>query len=235
MLPKRIRDFRIDVVGVLVMLPFLAVPFIDAGPLLRSLTHQIIIGLTAALAVYIMLRMRLLSFTVPAFMAIGGYTAAILATSGTTNLLVLLLAAFIVPFMFVYSPSLLMIGEWIDVVHSAITAATGCLLLAAGLHGYLIARATWLERGLMVAAAITLMRTDLRLVPAALDIARRTRRTIAHNLGWAFVYNVIGIPLAAFGVLSPAFAGAAMAFSSVSVVTNSALLARWKPSGAAGR
>lgn len=97
MLPKRIRDFRIDVVGVLVMLPFLAVPFIDAGPLLRSLTHQIIIGLTAALAVYIMLRMRLLSFTVPAFMAIGGYTAAILATSGTTNLLVLLLAAFIVP------------------------------------------------------------------------------------------------------------------------------------------
>ncbi len=83
------------------------------------------------------------------------------------------------------------------------------------------------------AAAITLMRTDLRLVPAALDIARKTRRTIAHNLGWAFVYNVIGIPLAAFGVLSPAFAGAAMAFSSVSVVTNSALLARWKPRPAA--
>jgi Cu+-exporting ATPase len=79
------------------------------------------------------------------------------------------------------------------------------------------------------AAAITLMRTDLRLVPAALDIARKTRRTIAQNLGWAFVYNVIGIPLAAFGVLSPAFAGAVMAFSSVSVVTNSALLTRWKP------
>jgi len=79
------------------------------------------------------------------------------------------------------------------------------------------------------AAAITLMRTDLRLVPAALDIAKKTRRTIAQNLGWAFVYNVIGIPLAAFGVLSPAFAGAAMAFSSVSVVTNSALLTRWKP------
>ena len=87
------------------------------------------------------------------------------------------------------------------------------------------------------AAAITLMRTDLRLVPAALDIAHKTRRTIAHNLGWAFVYNVIGIPLAAFGVLSPAFAGAAMAFSSVSVVTNSALLTRWKPrlTGTGGR
>jgi len=79
------------------------------------------------------------------------------------------------------------------------------------------------------AAAITLMRPDLRLVPASLDIARRTRRTIMHNLAWAFLYNVIGIPLAALGMLSPILAGAAMAFSSVSVVTNSALLARWKP------
>jgi Cu+-exporting ATPase len=79
------------------------------------------------------------------------------------------------------------------------------------------------------AAAITLMRPDLRLVPAALAIADRTRRTIKQNLIWAFVYNVIGIPLAAFGILSPVIAGAAMAFSSVSVVTNSLLLARWKP------
>ena len=79
------------------------------------------------------------------------------------------------------------------------------------------------------AAAITLMRPDLTLVPAALDIAARTKRTITQNLVWAFIYNVIGIPLAAFGILSPVFAGAAMAFSSVSVVTNSALLARWKP------
>ncbi len=79
------------------------------------------------------------------------------------------------------------------------------------------------------AAPITLMRPDLRLVPAALDIAERTRRTIRQNLGWAFVYNLVGIPLAASGMLSPVLAGAAMAFSSVSVVTNSALLARWKP------
>lgn len=79
------------------------------------------------------------------------------------------------------------------------------------------------------AAAITLMRPDLRLVAAALDVAARTRRTIRQNLGWAFVYNLIGIPLAAFGILPPVFAGAAMAFSSVSVVTNSALMARWKP------
>lgn len=79
------------------------------------------------------------------------------------------------------------------------------------------------------AAAITLMRPDLRLVGDALEIAARTRRTIVQNLVWAFLYNIIGIPLAAFGVLSPVFAGAAMAFSSVSVVTNSALLARWRP------
>ena len=73
------------------------------------------------------------------------------------------------------------------------------------------------------------MRPDLRLVPAALDIAQRTKRTIRQNLVWAFVYNVVGIPLAALGILSPVFAGAAMALSSVSVVTNSTLLARWKP------
>ena len=79
------------------------------------------------------------------------------------------------------------------------------------------------------AAPITLMRPDLRLVPAALDIAGKTRRTIRQNLGWAFVYNLIGIPLAATGLLSPMLAGAAMAFSSVSVVANSLLLARWKP------
>ena len=79
------------------------------------------------------------------------------------------------------------------------------------------------------AAPITLMRPDLRLVPAALDIAQKTGRTIRQNLGWAFIYNLVGIPLAASGLLSPMLAGAAMAFSSVSVVTNSALLARWKP------
>lgn len=79
------------------------------------------------------------------------------------------------------------------------------------------------------AAPITLMRPDLRLVPAALDIAAKTRRTIRQNLGWAFVYNLVGIPLAATGLLSPVLAGAAMAFSSVSVVANSVLLARWKP------
>ena len=96
---KRVRDFIADIWGVLLIVPFLAVPFVGSSSLLMSLTHQILIGLTAALGVYIMLRMRLLSFTVPAFMAIGGYAAAMLATSGITNLLVLMAAAFVVPML----------------------------------------------------------------------------------------------------------------------------------------
>ncbi|HLT03386.1 MAG TPA: heavy metal translocating P-type ATPase [Pseudomonas sp.] len=81
----------------------------------------------------------------------------------------------------------------------------------------------------MHAAAITLMRGDPRLVPAALDISRRTYAKIRQNLFWAFIYNLIGLPLAALGFLSPVVAGAAMALSSVSVVTNALLLKRWKP------
>ncbi|MGQ7959575.1 heavy metal translocating P-type ATPase [Pseudomonas sp. SP16.1] len=81
----------------------------------------------------------------------------------------------------------------------------------------------------MHAAGITLMRGDPRLVPAALEISRRTYAKIRQNLFWAFVYNLIGIPLAAAGLLNPMFAGAAMALSSVSVVSNALLLTRWKP------
>ena len=81
----------------------------------------------------------------------------------------------------------------------------------------------------MHTAGITLMRGDPRLVPQALDIARRTRAKIRQNLFWAFVYNVVGIPLAALGYLSPVVAGLAMAASSVSVVSNALLLKRWRP------
>jgi P-type Cu+ transporter len=81
----------------------------------------------------------------------------------------------------------------------------------------------------METAGVTLMRADPRLVPAALDISRATWTKIRQNLFWAFVYNVIGLPLAAFGLLSPAFAGAAMALSSACVVGNSLLLRRWRP------
>jgi Cu+-exporting ATPase len=81
----------------------------------------------------------------------------------------------------------------------------------------------------MHAAGVTLMRSDPRLVAGAIDISRRTYAKIRQNLFWAFVYNVVGIPLAAMGVLTPVIAGAAMALSSVSVVANALLLKRWTP------
>jgi P-type Cu+ transporter len=82
----------------------------------------------------------------------------------------------------------------------------------------------------MHAAGITLMRGNPALVADAIDISRRTYAKIRQNLFWAFVYNVVGIPLAALGLLSPVIAGAAMAFSSVSVVSNALTLRRWKGS-----
>ena len=81
----------------------------------------------------------------------------------------------------------------------------------------------------MHAAGITLMRGDVALVPAALDISARTVAKIRQNLFWAFIYNVAGIPLAALGYLNPVMAGAAMALSSVSVMSNALLLKRWRP------
>ncbi|QDO96969.1 copper-translocating P-type ATPase [Ferrovibrio terrae] len=81
----------------------------------------------------------------------------------------------------------------------------------------------------MQTAGITLMRGDPLLVADAIDIARATDTRIRQNLGWAFAYNVIGIPLAAFGLLDPVLAGGAMAFSSVSVLANALLLRRWRP------
>ncbi|TQF76218.1 HAD-IC family P-type ATPase, partial [Elioraea sp. Yellowstone] len=75
-------------------------------------------------------------------------------------------------------------------------------------------------------AGIALMRDDPRLVPEAIRIARATLRKIRENLAFAFVYNIAAIPLAALGVLTPVIAGAAMALSSVSVVTNALLLRR---------
>ncbi len=81
----------------------------------------------------------------------------------------------------------------------------------------------------MHSAGITLMRGDPLLVPAALSLSRASWHKIRQNLFWAFVYNCVGIPLAAVGLLNPMLAGAMMAASSVCVVSNALLLKRWKP------
>ena len=81
----------------------------------------------------------------------------------------------------------------------------------------------------MEASDITLMQGDLMGVVAGIHLSKTVMRKIRQNLFWAFFYNILGIPLAAFGFLSPIVAGAAMAFSSVSVVSNTLLLRKWKP------
>jgi len=81
----------------------------------------------------------------------------------------------------------------------------------------------------MHTAGVTLMRADPTLVADAIVISQRTTTKIRQNLFWAFVYNLVGLPLAALGLLNPMIAGGAMALSSVSVVTNAILLKRWRP------
>jgi branched-chain amino acid transport system permease protein len=97
---NRRRELSLDLWAVLLLFPLIAVPFLTNNSLVYSLTHQVVIGLVATLGVYIMLRMDLLAFTVPAFMAIGGYAAAIVTKSGSSNLLLLMAAAFVVPALF---------------------------------------------------------------------------------------------------------------------------------------
>ena len=81
----------------------------------------------------------------------------------------------------------------------------------------------------MESASITLISGDLRAIVHAIKLSRQTLRKIKQNLFWAFFYNLAGIPLAIFGIFTPVMAGLAMAFSSVSVVTNSLLLKRYNP------
>lgn len=81
----------------------------------------------------------------------------------------------------------------------------------------------------MQTAGVTLMRGDPRLLADAIAISRRSYHKIRQNLFWACVFNVVGVPLAAAGMLNPMIAGAAMAFSSVAVISNALLLKRWRP------
>ncbi|MGH3918070.1 MAG: heavy metal translocating P-type ATPase, partial [Pseudonocardiaceae bacterium] len=85
------------------------------------------------------------------------------------------------------------------------------------------------------AADLILMRTDLNVVPSAITLARGTLRTIHGNLAWAFSYNIAALPLAAFGLLNPLIAGAAMTLSSLFVVSNSLRLRRFARPATAGR
>jgi branched-chain amino acid transport system permease protein len=99
MTANRHRDFQLDLWGIALLLPLLAAPFLPLGPFYQSVAYQYAIGVAAAMSIFVMLRMGLLAFTVPAFMAIGGYAAAKLAKAGATDLALLMAISFVMPML----------------------------------------------------------------------------------------------------------------------------------------
>jgi branched-chain amino acid transport system permease protein len=223
-IPNRHRDFRLDISALLLLFPLLTVPVLTAEPLFQSLTQQVAIGVCATMGIYVMLRIGLLSFTVPAFMAIGGYAAAMLAKAGSTNLLLLMAISAVVPALVAIPLGLLVLrlkGIYFvfvtfifnEILQLLIFEAPGITGGSNGIAG--IPTATFWGLDLGSASAVVAVTVAICIVATALSLAVTQRfraeftaieenETLAESLGVAlWKYRTIGF------VASAAVAGLA--------------------------